>query len=71
MDGISIIISTYNTPQFLEECISSIKNQKVNFEVEIILGVDSCDKTIDFIPNYIDYENTIKSVGLKLRTLKG
>jgi len=48
-DGISIIIPAFNSSKFIDECIDSIKNQKCNFDVEIIIGVDHCQSTLDHI----------------------
>lgn len=52
---ISIVTPTYNSEEYLEECILSIKNQKLyNFE-HIIVDGGSNDKTLDVIKKY---ENT-------------
>lgn len=40
---ISIIIPTYNTPEYLKECVNSIPGG------EIIIGIDGCEKTLQFI----------------------
>lgn len=46
MTGVSIIIATRLVPEYLKECIQSIKDQIVNFKYEIILGVDFCESTL-------------------------
>lgn len=45
---ISIIIATYNAPQFLKECIQSIYAQTYK-DYEVILGIDGCKKTLSHI----------------------
>jgi glycosyltransferase involved in cell wall biosynthesis len=49
MSKISIIIPTFNVPDYLDECILSILAQQVNFGVEIIIGIDNCEKTLEHI----------------------
>ena len=46
---ISIIIPTFNTPEFLKECLDSILDSVKNINCEILVGVDDCDITLDFI----------------------
>ncbi|MBK8396342.1 MAG: glycosyltransferase [Leptospiraceae bacterium] len=49
---VSVIIATYNSEKYLEECILSILNQKYN-EIElIIIDGKSKDKTLDIIKKY-------------------
>jgi len=48
MKSFSIIIPAFNSQEFIEECLDSIKNQtffKDNDSYEILLGIDSCDET--------------------------
>jgi glycosyltransferase involved in cell wall biosynthesis len=59
MNGISIIVPTRNVPNFLKECIESIKKQVVNFEYEIIIGVDNCEKTVQHIQTNPEFYNDI------------
>lgn len=57
-DGISIIIPAFNASRFLGECLDSIINQKVNSDVEILLGIDNCQSTLDwFNTNKDKYKN--------------
>lgn len=49
MSKISIIIPTFNVPNYLDECVLSILAQRVNFGVEIIIGIDNCEKTLNHI----------------------
>lgn len=46
---LSILISTYENVEYLTECFNSIINATTNFDVEILVGVDSCVKTFDFV----------------------
>lgn len=39
---ISIIISTYDTPEYLEKCLNSLP-----INTEILVGIDGCKKTLD------------------------
>jgi glycosyltransferase involved in cell wall biosynthesis len=46
---ISIIIPAYQSEDFIEECLNSIKNQTFFIEhsdYEILLGIDACVKTL-------------------------
>jgi glycosyltransferase involved in cell wall biosynthesis len=47
--GVSIIIPTFQVPEYLSECINSILSQNVNFNYEIIIGVDGCESTLNHI----------------------
>lgn len=47
---ISILVTAYNVFNYIEECLDSIVNQtyfKDNDNYEILLGIDSCKKTLD------------------------
>jgi len=48
-DGISIIIPTHNVPDYLYECVTSILSQKTNYDIEILIGVDACENTLNHI----------------------
>jgi glycosyltransferase involved in cell wall biosynthesis len=41
--GVSIIIPTYQVSGYLYECINSIVSQNVDFNYEILIGVDIYD----------------------------
>ena len=49
IEGLSIVIPTYDVPLYLKECIESVKNQKTNFPIEILIGVDNCKNTLSYI----------------------
>ncbi|HAT4315643.1 TPA: glycosyltransferase family 2 protein [Clostridium perfringens] len=56
---LSIIIVTYNSEKYIENCINSILNYKLSFEYEIcFIDNNSTDNTIDILENYCnDYCN--------------
>lgn len=49
---ISIVTPTYNSEQYLEECILSIKGQRYNNYEHIIVDGASTDSTLDIIKKY-------------------
>lgn len=61
---ISIIVDTFNHEKYIEENLNSILNQKVNFNVEILVHDDcSSDKTVEIIKKYEKkYPNIIKAI---------
>jgi glycosyltransferase involved in cell wall biosynthesis len=56
--AISVIIPTFNNVEYLEECINSIYDSCVDREYEILIGIDGCEKTVEFIKNFKINENT-------------
>lgn len=56
---LSIIIPTYNTPEYLQECLESIIKSIKNLDCEVLVGIDNCEKTKEFISNNT-YDNRIK-----------
>jgi len=49
---VSIVIPTYKNTKFLEECVRSvIKSAKKCSNFEILLGIDSCRETLNFVSN--------------------
>ena len=50
---VSVRIITYNHSNFIDECLTSILNQKTNFDFEIVIGDDvSPDNTRDILEAY-------------------
>lgn len=49
--GLSVIIPTYKNVEFLPELIDSIIKSKFERKYEILIGIDNCEKTLDFILN--------------------
>jgi glycosyltransferase involved in cell wall biosynthesis len=56
---ISIIIPTYKNTSFIVECINSVINSCQGLDVEILIGIDSCNETLDYIKNK-SFDNRIK-----------
>jgi glycosyltransferase involved in cell wall biosynthesis len=50
-NGISIIIPTFGTPEFIDECIESIQKQNTKLKFEILIGIDKCEDTLNHIKN--------------------
>lgn len=46
---ISILISTYENVEYLNECFTSIENSIGNLKVEVLVGIDSCLKTKEYV----------------------
>jgi len=53
---LSILISTFENVEYLTECFNSIINTTKGFNIEILVGIDSCNKSLEFISskNYPD-----------------
>lgn len=56
---ISIIIPTYNTPNYLNDCLISVIESIKDINSEILVGIDNCEKTKYFIENN-DFDSRIK-----------
>jgi len=56
--GISVIVPTYKNTEFLEECINSIYKSGLDREYELLIGIDGCEETLNFIKNIKLNENT-------------
>jgi glycosyltransferase involved in cell wall biosynthesis len=60
---VSVLVPTYNHAPYIEECIKGILVQKVNFEIEILIGDDeSSDGTTEIIEKYSKIDNRITLV---------
>lgn len=58
-DSITIIIPTFNNVEYIDECINSIRDNITNeLDIEIIIGIDNCEKTKNHIIKN-KYNNTI------------
>ena len=49
MKELSIIIPTYKNTKFIKECLDSISKSIKNRDVEILIGIDACLNTLDFV----------------------
>lgn len=54
INGISVIISAYNTQDFIEECLDSVANQKTNLKYEVLLGIDGCEETLEKVKSIMN-----------------
>ena len=55
---LSIIIPTYKNINFLDESIISVLNATLEYNIEILIGVDGCEESLEFLkestyPNYV------------------
>lgn len=61
MKGVSICITAYNAQDYIKECLDSVIKQtwfQKNDNWEIIVGVDGCEKTLDYLKGIMhDYKN--------------
>jgi glycosyltransferase involved in cell wall biosynthesis len=55
--NLSIIIPTYKNTQYIDECLNSIIESSQNQNVEVLVGIDGCEETLQHIKNktYPDY----------------
>lgn len=53
---LSIIITAYNTQNYIEKCLKSIEEQTLNIDYEILLGIDHCHKTLEVVKS-LDIKN--------------
>ena len=56
---ISIIIPTFNNEKFLQECLNSVIESVKNMNCEILVGVDFCEQTKEYIKKN-KFDNRIK-----------
>lgn len=49
--NISIIIPTYKNTQYIDECLNSIIESGKNYSIEVLVGIDACDETLNHIKN--------------------
>lgn len=55
---VSVIVPTYDNVEFLDECILSIINSAEHCcEFEILLGIDNCKKTLEFVSSSRLFKN--------------
>ena len=48
---LTIIIPTFNSVDFINENLSSVINSMKSLDCEILVGIDNCEKTLEFIKN--------------------
>jgi len=47
--SLSVIIPTFDSVEFIGELVTSIQNNKYDNEFEILLGIDGCEKTLEYV----------------------
>jgi glycosyltransferase involved in cell wall biosynthesis len=47
--SLSVVIPTYNNTEFLVELFDSIEKNNSTFEFEVLIGIDNCVKTLEYI----------------------
>jgi glycosyltransferase involved in cell wall biosynthesis len=58
---ISILIPTYNQAGFIEQCINSVRSQRADFTIEILVGDDaSTDSTAEVIQRITEIDHRVK-----------
>lgn len=56
--SISIVIPTFNNVKFIDECLQSIISDCNDVEYEILVGIDGCENTLEYVnENCEKYEN--------------
>jgi glycosyltransferase involved in cell wall biosynthesis len=50
---ISVIIPTYKNTEFFDECLDSVLKSCKNIESEILIGIDGCEDTFNFLKNKV------------------
>jgi GT2 family glycosyltransferase len=67
---ISIIIPTYKNVNFLIPCLNSLMYSCENlFEFEILLGIDNCQETLDFVSQNSFFTNALTALPPNVRFL--
>jgi len=55
---LTIIIPTFDNTEYIDQCIQSIKNNiDSNIDIQILIGIDNCEKTKNQINNNLVYNN--------------
>ena len=49
--NLTIIIPTYNTVEYLEECLNSVIKSIKNLNFQILVGIDNCTETLEYVKN--------------------
>ena len=56
--GISVIIPTFDNIEFIDETLTSIYNSGKDFEYEILIGIDGCNKSLKYLKDKTYPDNT-------------
>ena len=49
ISSLSVIIPTYNNIEYLDKSLNSIINSGKNHDLEILVGIDGCEKTLNYV----------------------
>jgi len=56
---LSVIVPTFNNVDYIDECLMSIIESSKEYNFEILVGIDNCEKTLEYVKNHQDkYHNT-------------
>jgi glycosyltransferase involved in cell wall biosynthesis len=56
--GISIIIPTFDNVEYIDETLDSIYKSGKDFDYEILIGIDGCNKSLKFLKSKTYHSNT-------------
>ena len=56
--GVSVIIPTFDNIEFIDETLTSIYNSGKDFEYEILIGIDGCNKSLKYLKDKSYPDNT-------------
>ena len=56
---LSVIIPTFDNLNFIQDCLNSVLNSINNLNCEILVGIDNCEKTLNYVKNQ-KFDNRIK-----------
>ena len=57
--ALSVIIPTYKNVDYIDECLDSVINSTKNQSVEILVGIDGCKETLEYVKQKV-YPDNIK-----------
>ena len=65
---LTIIIPTFKNVEYIDECLNSVINSSLNYNVEILVGIDGCEETLNYVlskkfPNIIKFYYFFKNEG--------
>ena len=49
--SLSVIVPTFNNIEYIDECLYSIIESSAGEHIEVLVGIDGCHKTLDYIKN--------------------
>ena len=68
MIDLSVVITTYNSSQYIDECLRALSEELSNLNTEIIIvDNNSSDETLEILQNFIKSES-VQNVDIRLKT---